>query len=53
VSLLVLAMVMVVGQGGCCCCCCREGGGGRRGNFLFLFNLENLNFDFSYIFFNV
>jgi hypothetical protein len=52
VSLLVLAMVMVVGQGGCCCCC-REGGGGRRGNFLFLFNLENLNFDFSYIFFNV
>jgi hypothetical protein len=52
VSLLVLAMVMVVGQGGCCCCCCREGGG-RRGNFLFLFNLENLNFDFSYIFFNV
>jgi hypothetical protein len=51
VSLLVLAMVMVVGQGGCCCCC-REGGG-RRGNFLFLFNLENLNFDFSYIFFYV
>ena len=50
-SLLVLAMVMVVGQGGCCCCC-REGGG-RRGNFLFLFNLEKLNFDFSYIFFNV
>ena len=50
-SLLVLAMVMVVGQGGCCCCC-REGGG-RRGNFLFLFNLENLNFDISYIFFNV
>jgi len=30
-----------------------ERGGGRRGNFLFLFNLENLNFDFSYIFFNV